>query len=103
MRICEVDGCDGVHLAGGMCRLHYMRAYRNRHAKGPPRGELWTDAERAKLVPILDRAPNGLGVGRQREVIDVAAALGRSQGAVVTQLWKLRKRRATLRGLRRAV
>lgn len=28
MRKCSVEGCDGKHLARGMCRAHYLRMYK---------------------------------------------------------------------------
>jgi hypothetical protein len=31
---CSVDGCEGVHLASGFCKLHYYRQYRRGYTDG---------------------------------------------------------------------
>lgn len=29
MRVCDIDGCQGKHLAKGFCSKHYLRLYKN--------------------------------------------------------------------------
>ena len=67
-----------------------MRRGQSNPMKGKPRPPLWDDAELAMLDAILWRSPDGLETARKREIVDVAAATGRTVSAVATMLCKRR-------------
>lgn len=55
-RTCTVDGCENVHLANGLCRLHYERVRRGKPLTVTPPRALPT-AER--LLSSIVRTPEG--------------------------------------------
>ena len=92
--ICIIPGCYGRRIGQGLCPTHYQRKTRHGDPMACFRSPNWTAAEDGLLLDLIcdcqgqpdpdRRAPDG-------SIPVLAAALGRTEGALTTRLKKLKR------------